>query len=422
VLVDLAGNTVVFIGPFARLPCSVALALAMSTFAAAHARAQTEPVDLLHAVATELAVSSAYRNQRAQVDSLVDGDPATAWNSRTGDLVGAWIEVRLPADATVTGIALIPGFARTGGTNLFTGNHRVARVRVLREGTEVGSHAVANRTPELVTLPARGAGGVWRIEITELLPGTRGDWRETCISELQILGRAPSVAVDATALERAQRRDLAWLASAWAELQADYFGYYESTGEPTPDAGDRRAMEQRRAAILRRLVSLTEPVDAARADGLRISFSHHYPDIAAWRWEPLMLADLDAITLALDAVAARVGTDPARCRSARSLAELRLRRVARLARAASYFDEIDESDRSVHGEPDPRGAAHRSRALESEATALTALDEEWNRNSRGVATRLLRRSAPTSERATADWTALLVQLEAARAACGWVSP
>ncbi len=38
----------------------------------------TPPVDLLHAVGTELAVSSAYRDQASQVARLVDGDLATA--------------------------------------------------------------------------------------------------------------------------------------------------------------------------------------------------------------------------------------------------------------------------------------------------------------------------------------------------------
>ncbi|MCA9616367.1 MAG: hypothetical protein KC586_26605, partial [Myxococcales bacterium] len=37
-----------------------------------------EPVDLLHAVGTELAVSSAYRNLRQQVERLVDGNPESA--------------------------------------------------------------------------------------------------------------------------------------------------------------------------------------------------------------------------------------------------------------------------------------------------------------------------------------------------------
>ncbi|MDQ3037650.1 MAG: discoidin domain-containing protein [Myxococcota bacterium] len=405
----------------------------------ATAQSGAPPIDLLHAIATELAVSSAYRDQRAQAERLVDGDPTTAWNSRTGDLAGAWIDVRLPADAEVTGIALIPGFARPGGpTDLFTGNHRVARIRVLREGVEVGQYAVANAAPVLVTIPVRGAGGVWRIELAEVLPGSRADWREACVSELQILGRAPSaapgtrmprvqigslpdtaapVAVDVTALERAQRRDASWLVGAWRELQSSYFSFAENTGEPEPDVETLRETERARSAILRRITALVEPVDPARADAIRIAGAQRLAGVA-WRWEPIVLGDLAAIAAALDVVAARIGSDEARCRSARAQAEIRLVRVAGLARLGNYFDEIDESEGGSTG----RDAARRSRSLEADAEALRALADEWGRNSRGVTTRLLRRSAPTAGAAVTDWTALVALLPIARTSCGWPDP
>jgi hypothetical protein len=406
------------------------------------ARAQ-EPVDLLHAVGTELAVSSAYRNLRQQVERLVDGDPTSAWNSATGDLVGAWIEVRLPADAEVTAIALVPGFARVSqGTDLFTGNHRVSAIRVLREGVEVGRFPVAHERPELVTIPVRGRGGVWRIELAELRAGTRNDWREACVSELRIFGRAPSVApgtrtprvaigalpeaavavaVDVAALERAQRRDLTYLVREWRTLQSDYFSFAESTGEPEPDAETIRETERARAAILRRVTELVQPVDPARADAIRIAGATRLSGVA-WRWEPIVRADLAAISAALDAVAERIGTDAARCRSVRALAELRLVRVAGLARLAAYFDEIDESEAMSMGDERPRGAERRSRSLGQDAEAFGDLEAEWSRNSRGVTTRLLRREAPTDERVAEDWRALSTVLPVARQTCGWPDP
>lgn len=416
--------------------------LAATASNAKRTRAQ-EPVDLLHAVGTELAVSSAYRNLRQQVERLVDGDLTSAWNSATGDLAGAWIEVRLPPDAEVTGIALVPGFARvSNGSDLFTGNHRVAKIRVLRDGVEVGRFPVANERPELVTIPVTGRGGVWRIELTELRAGTRSDWREACVSELRILGRAPSVApgtrtprvaigalpeapaatvVDVAALERAQRRDLTALVRDWRALQTDYFSFAESTGEPEPDAETIRETERARAAILRRITELVQPVDPARADAIRLAGAARLTGVA-WRWEPLVRADLAAVSAALDAVAERIGTDAARCRSARSLAELRLVRVAGLARLASYFDEIDESYDLSAGEERPRGAERRSRSLGQDAEALGALADEWSRNSRGVTTRLLRRSTPTDERVAEDWRALSALLPVARRTCGWPDP
>jgi hypothetical protein len=404
----------------------------------ASTRAQA-PVDLLHAVGTELAVSSAYRNQRPQVERLVDGDLTSAWNSATGDLAGAWIEVRLPADAEVTGIALVPGFARVShGTDLFTGNHRVAAVRVLREGVEVGRFPVAHERPELVTIPARGAGGVWRIELTELRAGTRADWREACVSELRILGRAPSLApgtrtpqvaigalpappvttVDVAALERAQRRDLTMLVRDWRALQGEYFSFAESTGEPEPDAESIRATERARGAILRRITELVRPVDPARADAIRIAGATRLTGVA-WRWEPIVRADLQAISAALDAVAERIGSDAARCRTARAMAELRLVRVAGLARLAAYFDEIDESEAMSTGDERPRDAERRSHSLAAEAEAFAALEAEWASNSRGVTTRLVRRVAPTDERAAVEWRSLAPLLPIAQRTCGW---
>lgn len=400
---------------------TVAACVALSV-SAATARAQSAEVDLLHAVATELAVSSAYRDQRAQVDRLVDGDPATAWNSRTGDLVGAWIEVRLPADVQVSAIGIVPGFARPGGaTDLFTGNHRVARIRVLREGTEVGTFAVEHARPEMVRVPVSGAGGVWRIELAELTPGTRSDWREACVSELQILGRAASSApgartprtavgtlpdppaaavVDPAALERAHRRDASWIGGAWRELDATYVDYAGSSGEPTPeDPAVQRDIDQRRAALLRRVTTLVEPIDPARADALRMAGQRRLTG-PAWQWVGTIRGDLDAIDAALSAVAERLATDEARCRSARASAELRLVRVAGITHAALM----------VSGD--------YGSAVERDDTALVGASEEWSRNSRGVSTRLLRRTTPPAvSDATADWTALRTHLETMQRTC-----
>ncbi len=406
------------------------------------ARAQ-EPVDLLRAVGTELAVSSVYRNQRVQAERLVDGDVAGAWNSATGDLSGAWVEVRLPTDAMVTAISLIPGFpGMSGNRDLFRGNHRVAAIRVLREGVEVGRFPVEHERPEFVTIPVRGGGGVWRIELAELRPGLRSDWREACIAELRILGRAPSMVpgtrlprvavgalpaarvvapVDPVALERALRRELGALVPAWRALQGDYFAFLENTGEPIPDAETVRAVERTRAAILRRITALVEPVDPARADAVRLAGMTRLSG-ESWRWEPAVRADLAAIGAALEAVAARLGTDDARCRSARALTELRLQRVAGFARAAAYFDEIDAFEADGSGEGRSGAAARRSGQIGRDADALVALAEEWARNSRGVTTRLLRRDPPVDARVAEDWRALVALLPGAQASCGWTAP
>lgn len=90
-------------------------------------------VDLLHAVTTDIAVSTVYRGRGDRVPQIADGEMATAWCSESGDLVGAWIEIRIPANATVTSMAMTAGFAQPpSDADLFDGNHRIARVRVAR--------------------------------------------------------------------------------------------------------------------------------------------------------------------------------------------------------------------------------------------------------------------------------------------------
>lgn len=158
----------------------------------AEAPAGQPSVDLLKAVRTDLSVSSAYHDEPEQARRLVDGDLATAWNSRTGELVGAAIEVRLPVEVEVESIAMTAGYTRRGeGTDLFTGNHRIRKVAVSRDGTELGRFDLDVESRELSELPVHGPGGVYRVEVVELLPGSRSDWREVVVSELEVRGHAP---------------------------------------------------------------------------------------------------------------------------------------------------------------------------------------------------------------------------------------
>jgi hypothetical protein len=159
----------------------------------APAPAETAPaIDLLRAVATEVATSSAFRDDVAQIGRMCDGDLQTAWNSRTGDLAGAWIAVTLPAGATVTGIEMTAGFTKASGANdLFTGNHRVRRVRVTHDGATVGEYPLDIESRELQRLPVSGGGGEYRITLADVVAGTHASWREACVSELRVLGAAP---------------------------------------------------------------------------------------------------------------------------------------------------------------------------------------------------------------------------------------
>jgi hypothetical protein len=157
------------------------------------------PVDLLHAIPTQVRASTALGDNVAQIERMFDGDPASAWNSKSEDLVGSFVEVRLPPDAQVTAIGLTSGFTRVrDGRDLFHGNQRIQRVRVLRDDVEVGRYPLDIETMELQRLPVTGPGGTYRIEILEVLAGTQATWRETCISELRIEGTAPNATAGST--------------------------------------------------------------------------------------------------------------------------------------------------------------------------------------------------------------------------------
>lgn len=150
------------------------------------------PVDLLRHTGAALAVSSNVDNPRDFPEHLVDGNPSTAWNGRSGDLGSAWIAFRVPVDAYVARIELTAGFDKKGADgDLFTMNHRIKRVRVRRDGKVLREHTldVDARGPQAI--PVDTAGGSFRIEILETVPGSKKEWREVCVSELRVPG-APS--------------------------------------------------------------------------------------------------------------------------------------------------------------------------------------------------------------------------------------
>lgn len=156
-------------------------------------------VDLLRATEATVRVSSAVANANDRPDRLVDGDLRTAWSSASGEMERTWIEVRLPADVRVDHLEMTAGYTREGGRrDLFTGNVRVSRVRVLRDGTEVGSFALDRESREMQRVPAQGPGGVWRIEMVGLLEGAQAGWREVTVSELRVMGIAGTTGLRAT--------------------------------------------------------------------------------------------------------------------------------------------------------------------------------------------------------------------------------
>lgn len=150
------------------------------------------PVELLHNVPSQIAVSSAVESKTIEPHQLVDGNRATAWNSASRDLVGGWIEFRVGAEVTVDEIRLIVGHTGRGKEgDYFALNHRIKRVRVLHDKVKVGDFKLDPNSRELQSIKIGRPGGVYRIEVLETVPGKKRGWRELAIAELEVWGTLP---------------------------------------------------------------------------------------------------------------------------------------------------------------------------------------------------------------------------------------
>ncbi|MCB9594308.1 MAG: discoidin domain-containing protein [Sandaracinaceae bacterium] len=324
-----------------RAPHALFVAVAIVSSTAAVAAAQS--VDLLHAVPTDVAVSSVYRGQGAQTPRLVDGELATAWNSRSGDLTGAWIEVRLPAAATVTSIEMTAGF--TGPGAVFDGNYRVTRVRVSRDGAALGEHALDPSSRELQTIPVSGPGGVYRIEVVQVAPGSRRQWREICISELRVMGSAPGAqpgqrfprwavgalptargAVTRDEVRRRFQAAVAELETSWRRYDDRWMGLEYDTGIDGPSSEDLVFFSQTRRTAHLQAAEVLDPIDGVRADALRRVMvpAYQYRSYSAGDAED---PDLDRLAAAYAAAVEWLGDADSRCRWATAHARLRLQRL-----------------------------------------------------------------------------------------------
>jgi hypothetical protein len=146
---------------------------------------------------SRVAVSSTVENPRDFPEHLIDGKPDTAWNGNTGDLLGGWIAFRVPEAAYVKEVRITCGFDKIAadGTDLFTANQRIARIQIRRKtavGGDSGNREYAldtnRRGPQ--TIPVDARGGDFYLTVSDVLPGTKKDWRELVVSELQVLGTA----------------------------------------------------------------------------------------------------------------------------------------------------------------------------------------------------------------------------------------
>ncbi|HEY1552515.1 MAG TPA: hypothetical protein VGG28_32025 [Kofleriaceae bacterium] len=160
-----------------------AIGVVMVLAASAHA-----DVNLLAAVPTTVAVSSTVDNAAILPSHLVDGKLDTAWNSRTDELVGAWIAVRVPKGAHVTGFKLTAGFVHVqGNQDWFLWNARITKLRITHAGKSIDA-ALDPNNRGLQAIPFSGDDGDYKLEVAEIIPGARATWREIAISEFEVWG------------------------------------------------------------------------------------------------------------------------------------------------------------------------------------------------------------------------------------------
>jgi hypothetical protein len=108
--------------------------------------------------------------------------------------------VNVPVKAHVTQLRMTAGYTKRGPRgDYFTMNPRVRRVRVERDGARVGEWELAPSRRDLQVLPVQGPGGRYRITIVDVVPGSRSSWRETCVSELEVMGTTQGLRSERTA-------------------------------------------------------------------------------------------------------------------------------------------------------------------------------------------------------------------------------
>jgi len=150
-------------------------------------------VDLFRAVPTTVTVSSTVANRSILPRHLVDRDPKTAWNSATGQLVGAWIQIAIPMGWTIDDVRMTAGFTATGpgGEDYFTMNPRIKSVTVTADDKPAGTFPLDIASHDLQTIRVH-AEHIVRLTIADIEPGSKPSWLEASVSELEAWGTPPA--------------------------------------------------------------------------------------------------------------------------------------------------------------------------------------------------------------------------------------
>lgn len=385
-------------------------------------RASLPSLDLLRAVAANVVVSSVYRGDPLQAIHLADGSLETAWNSRSNELLQSWIEIQLPREVQVSSIDMTVGFTQqTEHADLFTGNQRIARVRVLHEGSPAVEFSFDVDSRALQSIPVSGGGGSYRLEILELRAGTHSNWAEVCISELRVMGSAENAnagqrfphfyvgsapELNPTPPASLEQRTSAFIAAqasfaeAWSHFEHARHRDQNETGEPGIEHADAVTFARSRTQILNRLAAAIEANAPEQGDAIRL--------LAAQEVAP---TDLSSVSGAL--VAAAVGL-PAAASCAWTESHIGVL-LSRVADGVALQRELDDMD-------DAMGGGASGPDLGSLEGRMQDLQWSYRGNARTTIHTLQRVRMPHVARTQADWSTLMSLIDQNATLCGWSSP
>lgn len=172
-----------------------AIALVDATTATSDAvgASQIVDVELVQRTAASVRVSSKVANPNIKPAHLVDKNMATAWNSVTGELVGAWIEIRPIAGAQIHEVRMTAGFTAKGpkGEDWFTMNPRIRKLTVIADGAPQPDFFLDTDQRTLQSYSVTATESV-RLAVSEIVPGSKKSWREISVSELEVWGVPPA--------------------------------------------------------------------------------------------------------------------------------------------------------------------------------------------------------------------------------------
>lgn len=150
-------------------------------------------LELLHSVPATIRLSSRVANKSILPAHIADRDLATAWNSRTGDVRGAWVDLEVPG-AGIREVRLTAGHTGTGpkGEDYFTMNPRIRRVTLIDGDAELAHVDLDITRRDLQVMKLVSPHDHVRLRIDDVVMGTKRAWREACISEIEAWGTLPA--------------------------------------------------------------------------------------------------------------------------------------------------------------------------------------------------------------------------------------